>query len=61
MRILVVCVALAMLALGVLGCQQAQETATTEGETMMEEGKTMAKEGIAMMGEAAEEMKAEMP
>ena len=37
MRILVLCVAIAMLALGVLGCQQAQETPAEQAETQMEE------------------------
>ena len=54
MRVLVMCVALARLALGVLGCQQAQETVTEEAETMMEEGSAMLEEGV-------EGMKAEMP
>ncbi len=54
MRVLVLCVALAMLALGVLGCQQAQETVTEEAETMTEQGE-------AVVGEAVEGMQAEMP
>jgi len=36
-RILVLCITIAMLALGVLGCQQAQETAE-QPETEMKEG-----------------------
>jgi YHS domain-containing protein len=34
---LVLCVAIAVLALGVLGCQQAQETPAEQAETQMEE------------------------
>ena len=40
MRILVLCITVAMLALGILGCQQAQETAEqaeTEVEAVVEE------------------------
>jgi len=36
-RILVLCIAIAMLALGVLGCQQAQETPAEQAETTIEE------------------------
>ena len=37
MRILVLCIAIAVLALGVLGCQQAQETPAEQAETTIEE------------------------
>ncbi len=37
MRILVLCIAIAMLALGVVGCQQAQETPAEQAETTIEE------------------------
>ena len=37
MRILVFCIAIAMLAVGVLGCQQAQETPAEQAETTIEE------------------------
>ena len=36
-RILVLCIAIAMLAFGVLGCQQAQETPAEQAETTIEE------------------------
>ena len=35
MRILVLCIAITVLALGVLGCQQAQETPAEQAETQM--------------------------
>ena len=43
MRVFVLCV---VLALGVLGCQQAQETVTEQAETMMEEAETMVDEAV---------------
>jgi YHS domain-containing protein len=36
-RILVLCIAVAVLALGVFGCQQAQETPAEQAETTIEE------------------------
>jgi YHS domain-containing protein len=48
------CVALAMLALGVLGCQQAQETVAEQAETMTEES-------TAVMEEGAEAVMEELP
>ena len=49
MRILVLCVTFAMLSLGILGCQQAQETVTEEAETMMDEATEEVMEDMAMM------------
>jgi YHS domain-containing protein len=36
-RVLVLCIAIATLALGFMGCQQAQETPAEQAETQMEE------------------------
>lgn len=49
MKILVLCITFAMLALGVLGCQQAQETVTEEAETMMDEAVEEVKEEMPLM------------
>lgn len=37
MRVLVLCIAVTVLALGVVGCQQAQETPAEQAETAIEE------------------------
>ena len=50
MRILVLCITIAMLALGILGCQQAQETAEQpETEMQMEESHEGMMEETAMV------------
>ena len=48
MRILVLCIAIAMLALGVLGCQQAQETPAEQAETTIEEAVEEVTEGAVI-------------
>jgi len=49
MRILVLCITFAILSLGILGCQQAQETVTEEAETTIEEGVEEVMEDVALV------------
>jgi YHS domain-containing protein len=51
-KILVLCVTFAMLALGVLGCQQAQETVTEEAETTLDEAVDQVKEDVVLIDPA---------
>ena len=48
-RILVLCIAIAILALGVFACQQAQETPAEEAETQVEEAVEEVLEETAMV------------
>ena len=49
MRILVLCIAIAVLALGVFGCQQAQETPEEQAETTIEEAVEEILEDVAII------------
>ena len=49
MRILVLCIAITVLALGVLGCQQAQETPAEQAETAIEETAEEMMEEVALV------------